>query len=208
MMLEHRLLVALIACLPALAQPALADSRKPVEEIIPPGAMYRYYNEHGRLVIRSTLPKEAIYIGYDIVDASGQLIKHVEKAMPEEERLKQLEKLRAAERDQNLTKLYPTPDDAARARDRQISAIQLKITYAQNSISQLNTKLNDEVSSAANYEKAGNEIPENTRKSIDLLSRQIRDEEAKIAKYEGDIAKTSQEFDDIIKRLEELTSGN
>jgi len=208
MMLEHRLLVALMACLVALAQPAVADKKKPLEEFIPPGAMYRYTTPEGRLVIRSTLPKEAIYIGYDIVDANGQLLKTVEKALPEEERLKLREKQRAVERDQNLVKLYPTPDDAARARDRQISAINLKITYAQNSISQLNTKLNDEVSSAANYEKAGNEIPENTRKSIDLISRQIRDEEAKIGKYETDIAKITREFEGIINRLEELTADD
>lgn len=203
-MAVNRLLIAIASA--ALMSFSGAALSKDTSEELPADALYRYTNSDGRMVIRSTLPREAIYTGYEIVDSQGRVLKTVEKALPEEERIKLREKHRALERDRDLVKLYPTPKDAERARDRQISAIQLKITYAQNNISQLNNKLNDEVSSAANYEKAGNDIPENTKKSIDSISRQIRDEEAKIANFETDIGKISREFEGIINRIQEINA--
>ena len=184
-----------------------ALAAKPVAgDEIPPDALYRYINDKGRLVISSTLPQEAIYSGYDIIDQHGRLLKTVEKALPEAERKRQKEALAQKDRDRKLLKLYPTAEDALRARDRKIAAIKLNIDYANNTIGQLNTKLSAEVSSAAKFEKSGRPIPDNMQAAIDQFSRQIREQEKKIDQLENDVKDVNAEFDPIIARLKKIAS--
>ena len=199
-------LVAAGAIVLATTGPANAAKPEKSKEI-PKNALYRYTNSEGRLVISNTLPREAIYIGYEIVTPDGRVVKTVGKALPEEERIRLRDELRETERDKALLKLYPTPEDAERASKRQIAAIQLKITYAQNNIASLNSKLSEEVSDAAKYEKKGLPVPENTQKSIDQLSGQIHDEETMIEKYKQDIGAIAEEYDDIVKRLKRAVSA-
>lgn len=185
---------------PALAAPPSAAGA----EELPPGAMYRYVNENNRVVLTSTLPREAIYLGYEIIDGQGRVLSVVEKALPEEERRKQQEELSQRQRDDEIRKLYPTASDAERALERKIEAIRLNIDYAQNTMAQLNSKLAAEVSAAASHEKAGRPIPENMQATIDQFTRQIREQNAQIAQFEADIEEAKEQFDPIIKRLKKL----
>ena len=200
----HRLAICLLTAaiaLPSFAAPATKSGD------IPNGSLYRYTTEKGRLVITSTLPQEAIYLGYDVIDGQGRIIKTVEKALPESERAKQRELISIKQKDDELRKLYPTADDAIRARDRKISSIQLSIDYSRNTITQLNSKLSAEVAAAANYEKSGRPIPENMQATIDQFSRQIREQEQQIAQYESDIESVNDEFQPFIDRLRELNKN-
>ena len=185
---------------PALAAP---PSKGGAEEL-PPGAMYRYVNENNRVVLTSTLPREAIYLGYEIIDPQGRVLSVVEKALPEEERRKQQEELSQRQRDDEIRKLYPTASDAERALERKIAAIRLNIDYAQNTMSQLNSKLAAEVSAAAQHEKAGRPIPENMQATIDQFTRQIREQNAQIEQFEADIEEAKEQFAPIINRLKKL----
>jgi chromosome segregation ATPase len=172
---------------------------------LPPGAMYRYTNDAGRPVMTSILPKEAIYLGYEIIDSSGRLLEKHEKALPEAEREAANERRRQLEQDHALKKLYATPDDALRARDRQIDAIKLKISYAKNNIVQLNQRMSSEVSAAANFEQAGREVPETNQAAIAQLARQTKEQEKRITAFENDVEKLTTQFEPIIRRLSELS---
>lgn len=194
------LVLAAGLCSPALAAP---PSTAGAEEL-PPGAMYRYINENNRMVLTSTLPREAIYLGYEIIDAQGRVLSVVEKALPEEERRRQQEEVSQRQRDDEIRKLYPTAGDAERALERKIASIRLNIDYAQNTMAQLNNKLAAEVSAAAQHEKAGRPIPENMQATIDQFTRQIREQNAQIEQFEADIEAAKEQFDPIIKRLRAL----
>lgn len=187
-----------------LASPILSAAKEGGPAVLPPGAMYRYTNDSGRLVMTSTLPKEAIYLGYEIIDSNGRLLEKHEKALPEAEREAANERRRQLEKDQNLTKLYPTPEDALRARDRKIDAIKLKISYAKNNIAQLNQRMNDEVSAAAQFEKVGQAVPETNQAAIAQLARQTKEQERQIQAFEDDIETLTTQFAPIIQRLNEL----
>ena len=170
------------------------------------GAMYRYRAPSGNLVISNTLPNEAIYTGYEVVDGNGRIIQTVEPALPEEQRKeRQKELLEEQERkrlDAEIRRLYATPNDAVRARDRQITTLNLSIEYARGTLNQLEEKLNAALEQAASYEQQGKEVPPAVRGQIDSYSRQIQEQEREIAGYQADIHEIKREFAPIIERLE------
>lgn len=202
MQLAITLFIALFLYLPVGEVLAAGASVKE----LPPGAFYRFRDHDGRLVMTSTLPKQAIELGYEILDARGEVVAVVEKALPEEERKRVLEEKRRAENDKHLLRLYPTPDDAVRARDRQIEAIRLSIDYANSTVAQLRLKLDQEVAAAAGHERAGREVPENLQATIDQYRRQIREQDDLVAKHQEEIDRIEREFDPIIERLRVLAA--
>ena len=181
-----------------------AASAKTDPEALPPGALYRFRNASGSLMISSVLPEQAIYTGYEIIDNRGRVLRVVEPAMPEEERRKLQEEMRLRQQDNQLKRLYPTPEDAERARDRQIASLRLGIDYARGIISQLDSKLAAEVASAADAERAGKPVPEAVQANIELYTRQIREQEDKIVDIEKDIGVVNEDFAPIIRRLREI----
>lgn len=198
-----------LVLLAVLLLPNLLLAAPPAEDAdaLPPGSLVRYFDEQGKVVITSTLPREAIDQGYDLLDSRGRVLRSVEPALSREERRKALAKQQARAEDQDLTRLYPTPQDAERARDRLITALRLKIDYARSAIIQLDDKLSAEVETAAQAEQAGRAVSEAVAANIEIYSKQIREQEEKIADAKKDIAATRQEFAPIIERLRGINGG-
>ena len=159
------------------------------------------------------LPEEGLYAGYDIVDSQGRVIRSVAPApTPEQQKALRAERAQArdverqGQRDRELLRMYAAPDDAERARDRQIAALQLNIDYARGNISQTRNRLEQEISNAARIERSGREVPENTSVVIGRYTRQIEDLEAEIVQYEADIEQVRKNFEPIIERLQIITA--
>lgn len=184
--------------------PAAPSATKADQEVLPPGALYRFRNANGSLMISSVLPEQAIYSGYEIIDNRGRVLRVVEPAMREEERRKMQEEMRIRQQDNQLKRLYSTPEDAERARDRQIASLRLGIDYARGNIAQLDAKLAAEVARAAESERAGQPVSEAVQANIELYTRQIREQEEKIVDIERDIDVITEEFAPIIRRLREI----
>jgi hypothetical protein len=176
-------------------------------DALPAGALYRFRTANGSLMISSVLPEQAIQSGYEVIDNRGRVLRVVEPAIPESERSKLQQEMRTRQQDAQLRRLYPTPQDAERARDRQISSLRLGIDYARGIISQLDTKLAEEVAKAATAERSGKPVPEVVQGNIDLYTRQIREQEEKIAELEQDIAAVVDDFAPIINRLKATESN-
>lgn len=201
------LLLLFLAWLPAAsAAPAKSDDE------IPSGALYRYQTEEGQMVVSSTLPREAIAAGYQILDRHGRVIREVEPA-PTQQDLERLEARRQAklqqerqrEEDKRLKRLYAGPEDAIRARDRQLEALKLNIEYTRNNIGQLEEKLSQEVSAAASHERKGREVPESVRQTIERYQRQLGELNQEIEDYKTDMEDVRAEFAPIIERLRVLS---
>jgi hypothetical protein len=181
------------------------SAAKPDPDLLPPGAMYRFRSKDGNLTISSVLPQQAIETGYEIIDSRGRVIRTVAAAIPEEERRRMQEQMRIRQQDNQLRRLYPLPEDAERARDRQIASLRLGIDYARGIITQLDGKLSAEVAQAAAAERAGRPVPETVQANIDLYTRQIREQEDRIIQIEQDIVQVGKEFEPIIQRLHEIS---
>ena len=204
--LTTALALLLTGLLPTLA---LAEAKGPEE--LPAGAVFRYQDEDGNTRMGSTLPREALPHGYEVVSHDGRVLETVEPeltgeareaARREEERKRERERQR--ERDRELRSMYGDAENARRIRDRRIDAIQVNIDYASNSIQQAQRQLDGEIASAAELERAGREVPDGVEEAIDHYNRQIESLEADIREYEADIEEIRQQFEPIIERLGEL----
>ncbi len=189
--------------------PSPADKKGP--EDLPEGAVFRYQDDEGNTRMSSTLPREAIQYGYEIVGHDGRVLETVEppptgeeleQRRREQERQRELERQR--ERDRQLRSQYGDAENARRVRDRQINAIQVNIDYARNSIRQAQSQLDAEITSAAEHERAGREVPEGVDAAIEHYNNQIDTLEKDIREHEAEIDKVREEFAPIIERLEEL----
>lgn len=172
--------------------------------------MYRYRAADGTTTIGSQLTRQAIYSGYQVLDQSGMVIKTVPPAPPAEQaqRRKAMEaRQKAAEQvkqDKKLERIYGGPDDAARARDRQLEELKLKAGYARNTLKNLKSKRDDEVHDAARIERAGHKVPLSTQRTIDDYNQRIQDTEARISDYRKDMDQVRRKFAPIIQRLKQL----
>lgn len=170
-----------------------------------PEGLFRYVTKEGRTVLTNTLPIEAIYTGYDIVDTRGRILKSVEPALPEEERKARQAELQAEaeqrKRDEELLRLYPTAEDAERAKKRQLDTIDISRNYAKNGLKQLQEKLADTLSSAADMEKQGKQVPVHISQQVEVYEKQIKEQQAKIDAIQDDVDAVNKEFDPIIERL-------
>ncbi|WP_159556313.1 hypothetical protein [Alcanivorax sp. S71-1-4] len=196
-----------VFCL-ALAAPVSAWCQSKGADGLPPGAVYRYINAQGNMVMTSMLTPEGVQVGYEVVDSQGRVIKTVPPA-PSADELAEIREAREqarreaqqALRDAELMRMYAAPEDAERARDRQISALQLNIDYARGNITQTRTRLEQEISNAARIERSGRQVPENTALVIERYTRQITELETDITHYEQEITKVRESFEPIIERL-------
>ncbi|WP_194864406.1 hypothetical protein [Alloalcanivorax profundimaris] len=194
--------------LPVLAMAAPARDNDGAGEV-----MYRYTTPDGNLALSATLTQQAIHSGYQVLDHKGQVLKEVAPAPPEAQaRLRrEMEAKRRAEqqaaRDEELKRLYAGPEDAERARERQVDALELKIGYARNTLGQLEDKRDAEVSDAARAERAGRAVPEGTREAIRRYNRRMEDTRAEIEAYQRDIEAVRKQYEPIIERLRQLEAS-
>lgn len=198
------LMLTSLALLPVLTPAA------PTQKESPGDVMYRYHKPDGSLAVSATLNQQAIHAGYQVLDLNGRVLRR-EPAAPPEEQARRREAMEArrqalqqAEQDKQLQRLYAGPEDAVRARERQIDALELRISYATNTLAQLEEKRDEEVSLAARAERAGRPVPEGTRQAIEDFQRRMDQVREEIAGYEKDKQAVREQYAPIIERLEEL----
>lgn len=197
-------LVLASLALPVLT-PAAPSQKEPAGEV-----MYRYTKPDGTLAVSATLNEQAIHAGYQVLDYNGRVLRREPPAPPEEQARRrqamaaEQQAQRQAERDKELERLYAGPEDAVRARERQIEALELRISYATNTLAQLEEKRDEEVSLAARAERAGRPVPEGTRQAIDEYQRRMAQVRKEIAAYQKDKQAVREQYAPIIERLEEL----
>lgn len=182
------------------------------------GNMYRYENDQGIMVINSTVPPEFVHKGYDILNSSGRLIEHVPRALTAEElaaksREEQSaqEQARQKEADKKLLTIFSSAEDAERARDRKLEALDVYINVTRGNIIKLQGDFNQAQSQAAEKERAGQAVPDFLEQNMESLRRQIQQAEASIEEKEQEKKAIVAEYSKDISRLKFLLqqrSGN
>ncbi len=195
------LVLALVVSAPLWARPG-----KMASDVMPRGAYFRHVTPDGVVHLNRTLKNEAIRNGYQLLDAHGRVLEEVEavKLNDEEARKQRMEEARQAKEDQELLRLYAGPDDAVRARDRKIDALELNISYEENTLAQLQMKLDDEIAAAARSERAGRKVPKGVKEAIERFKRQIKASETKLENFDREIEQARKEYAPIIQRLTEI----
>lgn len=195
------LLMALI-----LTSSVWARSGQRANERMPDGAYFRHQTSDGVVHLNRTLSMDAIRNGYQLLDQHGRVLEEVE-GVPlgdAEAKALRMQQARQAREDRDMLRLYAGPEDAVRARDRKVEALELSISYEENNLAQLQMKLDDEIATAARNERAGRDVPALVKEAIDRLQRQIKTAENKLQEFDKEIDQANQEYAPIIERLEAI----
>lgn len=173
--------------------------------------MYRYENDQGVMVINHTVPPEFVHKGYDVLSSSGRLLQRVPRALtPDELAARSIEEQAAMDRvrqeqaDKKLLTIFSKPEDAERARDRKMEALDVYINVTRGNIIKLQGDFDNAQSQAAQRERAGQEVPEYLVQNMDSLRRQIEQAEASIVEKEQEKEVIRAEYAKDIERLRVL----
>lgn len=170
--------------------------------------LYRYENDEGVMVIDYSVPPEFVHKGYDVLTRKGRLIERVPRALTPEEMAQRSEQERAAlelarqqEQDRKLLTIFSSAEDAERARDRKIEAIDVYINVTRGNILKLQGDFNTAQAQAAERERAGQAVPGYLVESMESLRRQIEQAEASIEEKEREKDVIRAEYAKDIERL-------
>lgn len=199
-MLKPLLAIAvLLSTLPSLTVAAGTDAR-----------LYRYYDDNNRPTITDSVTYDHITRGYDELTSSLQFLRHIpaQRILSEEEQAVARAKREAAAQrkrdDEQLLRLYASASEAESARDRQIETIQLQIEYDSNIQASLRQKRADDAKKAAAFERAGKPVPQELRKNIADMDRQIQASVNTANDRRNEQNKIRKDFQSIIERLQFL----
>lgn len=176
---------------------------------------YRYKDENGVQVINTYIPPEYVKFGYEVITSSGQVLKKIPPAPTEDElaerdeakRLDAERRKRAAEQrviDERLKKLYSHPDDAKRALERKLSELDYQISRKRGQLATLNSKKEDLETYAAEQERSGKKVHEQTVEELERYERQIQDIQNNIDQIEQSKDVIRVEFQRDIDRMTEI----
>lgn len=146
--------------------------------------MYRYVDERGVTVIdRLGVPPEHVARGYEVLNEQGRVIKVVPPAPSAEERQRLAEEKAKASSDVQLLRIYSEVGDVDRARDRKLAELDGAIGVAQSNLQSLRTQQGNLQAKAAEFERAGRQVPEHLLVQIENLKTEQAGVEKDIVRY-------------------------
>jgi len=167
---------------------------------------FRWTDAAGIPHYSDTLTQDALLNGYDVLNAKGAIVKHVDRQRTSEELLAAqaaAEAAAAAKReadkqaldDARMLAAYPTEHDLVLARQAQLDSIDHNIRSASNSLGVQERDLSSALATAAEYDHDKKPIPDAQKKQIEALRKSVDSLRAYIARRQ-------QEKIDAAKKLD------
>ena len=187
MLRPAKFLILIIAALPHMASAAGAQGEGVKS--------YRYKDDQGRVVLsRQGVPPEFIANGYEVLDSDGRVLRTVAPAPSLEERRRLAAEKARAKSDAQLLRIYSEPADVDRARDRKLAELDGIISVAQSNLHSLRTQQANLQGKAAEFERAGRQVPEHLLVQIDNLKAEQAGVEKDIQRYREGRAEAEASF--------------
>jgi len=199
----HSFIAALVCCyFLLLSQVASAE-------------LYKYVNEDGVTVLDSHVPARYVKNGYTILRLDGRVLEVVPRALSDEEiRIRDLNLVEERRRnrlereqkiaDQNLLRIYSTPEDVIRVRDDKIATIEFAINTNKGRRTRLQSQKRDMQSMLADIERAGGAITSERLRQIRSIDNKIRQNEREIAGKQDEMLSLQTSYAADLKRVREL----
>jgi ribosomal protein L29 len=167
--------------------------------------LYRYVNDKGVVVLdRQGVPPDYVAKGYEVLNEQGRVIRVVPPAPSPEEMKRIIAERARAGSDKQLLRLYSTPEDVERAKQRKVAELDGLISVAKGNLLSLRSQQANLQSQAAEHERAGREVPDHLIAQIESLKSEQANLRRNVASYE-DVRKQSEaSFDADRERLREL----
>ncbi|WP_018275044.1 hypothetical protein WKI13_20185 [Teredinibacter turnerae] len=158
---------------------------------------YRYVNKDGVKVLEHSIPPEYAQLGYEVLNASGQVVKVVPPAPTDEEVAKNAQEREAREIYARLKRRYSSAAEIESAKRRRLANIDTNIAILKGNISTVTNEIQKIMGKAADYERRNQKVPAPILQSLNdakaeleiaqelLKSRQEEYQEV-IEKYDSD----------------------
>jgi hypothetical protein len=177
----------------------------------PAKTYYRFVAEGGVKVISQTMPPQYIRNGYEIVTATGEVLKVIPPAPPESQAemvARQRQEAREqAKIDTQLRRSYSAVADIDGAKARNLAELRNNINILQANILSVKSQLKDQESHAAAIERNGQKVSDEVLKNIQTLRTEEKDITAQIKQREIEFQAASDKFDQDKKRFMEITAS-
>lgn len=164
---------------------------------------YKWKDAHGAVQFTDTLPPEALQSGYDVVDAQGMVVRHVDRARTEAERKAEAAadaataaaRRRAEEQartDQQLLLAYSNESELIATQQGHLAAIDQSIKTVRASQIDQEKSLAEQTAHAATFERDGKTVPLPVKQQIETLRKSISEQTAFIARKQAERASTEK----------------
>ena len=176
---------------------------------------FRWTDGAGTPHYSDTLTADALKYGYDVLNAKGVLVKHVERQSTPEELLAAETAAQAAaeaKREADLQELndkrmlaaFPTERDLLTSRQAQVDSIDHNIRAATNSLGVQERGLSDALAAAAAYDHDNKPIPDAEKKQIESLRKSVDMLRAYIARREKEKVDAAKKLEIDLARYREV----
>ena len=167
--------------------------------------LYRYTDDQGVTVLgRQGVPPEFIGKGYEVLNDQGRVIKVIPPAPSAEEMQRLLTDKARANSDAQLLRLYSSPEDIDRARDRKLAELDGLIGVARSNLQSARLQQDNLQSQAADHERVGGAVPEHLLAQIDNQKDEQLRQYKDIARYREARKQAEASFAADRQRLGEL----
>lgn len=176
---------------------------------------YRYKDSSGQLVVKDYLPKEAVVVGYQVVNEHGRVLETVPALLtPQQQAVERIKQAQLAEQEEKrkeqrrkdfqLLRQYNTVEDINRAEANQASSLNININIVQSHSKALGNKLVDLQARAANFERKGKPIPKSILSEIEATDKQLAANDKSLEQYRMKIAAIQKSYSEDKVRFKEL----
>ncbi len=168
---------------------------------------YRYYNENNQPTVTDHITQDHIIHGYDELNRSMQLIQHVapQKILSakemEDAKANYHAKIEQDKNDRRIRALYAGVADAERARDRQLSGFDSRITFSQSNLKNAQSRLSQEMKVAADQERKNGAAKDATKQNIQNQSKLVKIYQQQLDQLLQEKESIRNDFDKDIERL-------
>lgn len=207
--------IALTLLVVALAGGAAATVVHAAGSNATPTTHYRWTDASGVVHYSDTIPSSALARGYDIVNAQGMVVRHVQRELtPEEKRVAAAAAAReaAARRraqqqkleDAQLLAAYPTDKQLEASQQAQLNQIRNDIASLQTNLRSQEDSLAELLAHAADLEHNGQPIPPHISKRIANQRTTVNNERNALNGRRTDLAEAKAKFQAQLQHYREL----
>ncbi len=166
---------------------------------------YRYVNDEGVKVLNHTIPPEYAQKGYEILSATGHVLKVVEPAISKEEGEKLAVERRARKElalwDASLRRRYSSVADIEAAKKRKLLELEANMSVLNTNIEGLKEQIETIQSEAAQIERSGREVSESLLANLKGLHVEMENTRAQVVQRKEEYRRLLEKYDRDIERF-------
>jgi valyl-tRNA synthetase len=180
---------------------------------------YSWIDDSGQPHYSDSLTDEAIKNGYDVLNSSGLVVRHVQRQLSPKER-KEAEaaaakndaahaaQQRRISEDQQMLAAYPNVRAFRDAQQAQIDQINQTLQTTQINLHAQEQNLADLLAHVADLKHSGESVPKFLRDRIDKQRASVTEQRATLARQRLDKAEAEKQMDARIKRYRKLRAAS